>query len=75
MLESRRSTIGSGPLPQMVLSRLGFGYWGNALPAGLNRGTQTRMLLQELPGHDHALDLVGALVDLGDSGPSGSFRR
>jgi nucleobase:cation symporter-1, NCS1 family len=28
-----------GPLfgvPQMVLSRLGFGYWGNALPAGLN---------------------------------------
>lgn len=29
----------SGPrygVPQMVLSRLGFGYWGNALPAGLN---------------------------------------
>ena len=29
----------SGPLygvPQMVLSRLGFGYWGNVLPAGLN---------------------------------------
>jgi NCS1 nucleoside transporter family len=28
-----------GPLhgvPQMVLSRLGFGYWGNILPAGLN---------------------------------------
>ena len=28
-----------GPLfgvPQMVLSRLGFGYWGNVLPAGLN---------------------------------------
>jgi NCS1 family nucleobase:cation symporter-1 len=28
-----------GPLygvPQMVLSRFGFGYWGNALPAGLN---------------------------------------
>ena len=23
-------------VPQMVLSRLGFGYWGNALPAGLN---------------------------------------
>jgi predicted neuraminidase len=22
-------------------------------------------LLEELPGHDHALDLVGALVDLG----------
>ncbi|HUY45511.1 MAG TPA: cytosine permease [Streptosporangiaceae bacterium] len=31
-----------GPLygvPQMVLSRLGFGYWGNALPAGLNAVT------------------------------------
>src|SRR5579871_6102425 len=29
----------SGPrygVPQMVLSRRGFGYWGNALPAGLN---------------------------------------
>src|SRR5262249_23271334 len=25
-------------VPQMVLSRLGFGYWGNALPAGLKRG-------------------------------------
>jgi nucleobase:cation symporter-1, NCS1 family len=28
-----------GPLfgvPQMVISRLGFGYWGNVLPAGLN---------------------------------------
>ena len=23
-------------VPQMVLSRLGFGYWGNALPAGVN---------------------------------------
>jgi NCS1 nucleoside transporter family len=23
-------------VPQMVMSRLGFGYWGNALPAGLN---------------------------------------
>src|SRR6201988_4751403 len=22
--------------PQMVLSRLGFGYWGNVLPAGIN---------------------------------------
>jgi NCS1 nucleoside transporter family len=31
-----------GPLfgvPQMVLSRLGFGYWGNAFPAGLNAVT------------------------------------
>ena len=26
-------------VPQMVLSRLGFGYWGNALPAGLNAVT------------------------------------
>jgi hypothetical protein len=32
-------------------------------------------ILQELPGDDHALDLVGALVDLGDRGPPGSFRR
>src|SRR5271166_1480483 len=31
-----------GPIygvPQMVLSRLGFGYWGNVLPAGLNAVT------------------------------------
>ena len=27
-----------------------------------------RLLLQQLAGHDHALDLVGALVDLGDPG-------
>src|SRR5690349_6403179 len=27
-----------------------------------------RSLLEELAGHDHALDLVGALVDLGDLG-------
>jgi nucleobase:cation symporter-1, NCS1 family len=26
----------SAGVPQMVLSRLGFGYWGNVLPAGLN---------------------------------------
>src|SRR5580693_6026333 len=26
-------------VPQMVLSRFGFGYWGNALPAGLNSVT------------------------------------
>src|SRR5690242_5327962 len=26
-------------VPQMVLSRLSFGYWGNALPAGLNAVT------------------------------------
>jgi len=31
--------------------------------------------LQELPGHHHALDLVGALVDLGDRGRTGSFPR
>jgi hypothetical protein len=31
--------------------------------------------LEQLPRHDHALDLVGALVDLGDRGPGGSFRR
>jgi hypothetical protein len=32
------------------------------------------MLLQKLAGHDHALDLVGALVDLGDGRAAGSFR-
>jgi len=32
-------------------------------------------LLQQLAGHDHALDLVGALVDLGDLGMRASFRR
>ena len=44
--DRRRSPRGSCPLrgpkygvPQMVLSRLGFGYWGNALPAGLNSVT------------------------------------
>jgi hypothetical protein len=31
-------------------------------------------LLEQLAGHDHALDLVGALVDLGDLGPARSFR-
>jgi hypothetical protein len=30
--------------------------------------------LEQLPGHHHALDLVGALVDLGDRGSAGSFR-
>jgi len=28
-----------------------------------------------MAGHDHALDLVGVLVDLGDLGGGGSFRR
>ncbi len=32
-------------------------------------------LLQQLPRHHHPLDLIRALVDLGDSGPWGSFRR
>jgi len=32
-------------------------------------------LLQELPRHHHALDLVRPLVDLGDRGAAGSFRR
>jgi hypothetical protein len=38
------------------------------------RNTRT-LLLEELPGHDDALDLVGALADLGDRGPGDSFRR
>src|SRR6516225_11318179 len=33
LLSMRGPTFG---VPQMVLSRLGFGYWGNILPAGLN---------------------------------------
>ena len=32
-------------------------------------------LCEQLPRHHHPLDLVGALVDLGDRGPAGSFRR
>jgi hypothetical protein len=32
-------------------------------------------LFQDLAGHHHALDLIGALVDLGGRGPGGSFRR
>jgi hypothetical protein len=31
--------------------------------------------LEQLPGHYHPLDLVRALIDLGDRGPAGSFRR
>jgi hypothetical protein len=31
--------------------------------------------LQQLAGHHYALDLVGALVDLGDLGLPGSWRR
>lgn len=31
--------------------------------------------LQELPGHHHALNLVGAFVNLGDRRLQGSFRR
>jgi hypothetical protein len=33
------------------------------------------LALEELAGHDHALDLAGALVDLGDRGPRSSFCR
>jgi hypothetical protein len=37
--------------------------------------SRAELPLQQLTGHHHALDLVGALVDLGDRGPGGSFRR
>jgi NAD(P)-dependent dehydrogenase (short-subunit alcohol dehydrogenase family) len=37
-------------------------------------GPASTSTLQQLPGHDHALDLVGPLVDLGDRGSAGSFR-
>ncbi len=30
---------------------------------------------QQLPGYHNALDLVGSLVDLSDTGAMGSFRR
>ena len=33
-------------VPQMVLSRLGFGYWGNVLPAGLNVGHRRHRLVR-----------------------------
>ena len=36
LLSMRGPSVG---VPQMVISRLGFGYWGNALPAGLNAVT------------------------------------
>jgi hypothetical protein len=56
---------------------------GNAGPDGhraaslppLTCANVNKTLLKELAGHDHALDLVGALVDLGDRRPAGSFRR
>ena len=38
-------------------------------------GVSTDSALQQLAGHDRALDLVGALVDLGGRRPVGSFRR
>jgi nucleobase:cation symporter-1, NCS1 family len=36
VLSARGPSLG---VPQMVISRLGFGYWGNVLPAGLNAVT------------------------------------
>lgn len=36
ILSTRGPSLG---VPQLVISRLGFGYWGNALPAGLNAVT------------------------------------
>src|SRR5712691_1036556 len=38
-------------------------------PGRLRPGPRSR-LLEQLPAHDDALDLVGALVDLGDLGVS-----
>jgi len=42
--------------------------WPPGPRSGQPQFPQVRLLLQELAGHDHALDLVGALVDLGDLG-------
>jgi hypothetical protein len=38
-------------------------------------GQRPGSALKQLPRHDHAMDLVGALVDLGDRGLAVSFRR
>jgi hypothetical protein len=43
-------------------------------PGQLNLRT-SGMLFQELAGHDHALDLAGAFVDLGGRRAVSSFRR
>src|SRR6516225_10041133 len=47
-------------VPQMVLSRLGFGYWGNILPAGLNSITagSGRFALNTLLGWPKVLCLI-----------------
>jgi hypothetical protein len=58
--------------------KVGFGeVSGNrwAARSSLTCETRTSVLLEQLPGHHHALDLVGALVDLGDRGLAGSSRR
>ena len=44
-------------------------------PDGTGTEQGRNRLLQQLPRDHHPLDLVGALVDLGDRGPAGSFRR
>jgi hypothetical protein len=41
----------------------------------LTRGNDRVLLLEELSGHDDALDLVGALVDLGDPGSAHRYQR
>jgi hypothetical protein len=43
--------------------------------AGQCQVAHTAALLKQLPRHHHPLDLVGALVDLGDRGPADSLRR
>jgi len=49
--------------------------WPPRPRSGQAQFPQVRLLLQQLAGHDHALDLVGALVDLGDRRAAGSSRR
>jgi hypothetical protein len=45
-------------------------YWFEKMQA-----SAPELVLQELPGHHHALDLAGALADLGGRRPVGSYRR
>jgi hypothetical protein len=47
----------------------------SAVPGRPKTGNRDQSALKELPRHHHPLDLVGAIVDLGDRGPDGGFRR
>ena len=75
----------SGPqygVPQMVLSRRGFGYWGNVLPAGINaagrrhrlvRGEQRQRRARAERAHPHARGALPA--DRGRAAARGGVPR